>query len=159
MGLLEWGVLQGIVELQGRYDIVAPGPDWDGAVITATSGYAYTTTVPNLDGTWSLAGVMPGTYAVQVEMERYLDASRNGVVVQDEATTTLPQVRLLGGDANDDDIINIQDLSLIGGAYGTTPGDPYWKDQANINDDGIVNILDLVLAGGNYWESSPVAWP
>ena len=46
----------------------------------------------------------------------------------------------------------------MGGAYGTTPGHPYWKDRADINDDGIVNILDLVLAGGNYWESSPVAW-
>ena len=157
--VLGWSDLKGTVELQGRSDIVGPGPDWDGAVITATNGYTYNTTVGNLDGTWSVAEVISGTYTVEVEMERYLDASKTGVVVGDDSTVTLSQVKLLGGDANDDDYINIQDLSLIGGAFGTVPGDTHWKDEANINDDGKVNILDLVLAGGNYHESSPVSWP
>jgi len=151
--VLGWSDLEGTVELQGR-----SGPDWDGAVITATNGYTYNTTVTNLDGTWCVAEVIAGTYTVEVEMERYLDASKTGVVVGDDSTVTLSQVKLLGGDANDDDYINIQDLSLIGGAFGTTSGDPNWNGKADINDDGTVNILDLVLAGGNYHESSPVAW-
>lgn len=151
--VLGWSDLEGIVELQGR-----SGPDWDGAVITATNGYTYATTVGDLDGTWSVAEVISGTYTVEVEMERYLDASKTGVVVGDDSIVVLSQVKLLGGDANDDDYINIQDLSMIGGAFGTASGDLHYNVKADINDDGKVNILDLVLAGGSYHESSPVAW-
>ena len=60
---------------------------------------------------------------------------------------------------NDDDQINIQDLSLIGGKFRLACGDPGWDERADINDDCAVNISDLVLAGGNWHRTSPVPWP
>ena len=53
-------------------------------------------------------------------------------------------LRLLGGDINGDDQINIQDLVLIGVRFGRT------VDSADINGDGKVNIQDLAIAAGNF---------
>jgi len=120
-----------------------------------TGGYTYNTIVDNLDGTWSIAEVVDGTYTVEVEMDRYLDARREGVAVAYLATVTLSQVRLLGGDADDSDKVDLADLVLIGGAYGTSDGGgPLWNPMADINDDKTVNIVDLVLVGGNYGKQS-----
>ena len=148
--VLGWGDLQGSVELQGRV-----GPDWDGAQIAGKDGYIYNTPVADPNGTWSITEVVSGTYTVEVEMDRYLDARREGVAVADLATVTLSQVRLLGGDADDSDKVDLADLVLIGGAYGTSDGGGApWNPKADINDDKTVNILDLVLAGGNYGKQS-----
>ena len=51
-------------------------------------------------------------------MPRYLDAERWVVVSGD--TMALNKVVLLGGDANDDDHIDITDAGIIGGEFGRT---------------------------------------
>ena len=98
-------------------------------------------------------------YSVTVEMSRYLDGWRDNVVVSDGSNTSLPLVTLLGGDANDDDTINILDLSFMGNLFGLSCGDPGFNPQADINDDCAINILDVSLAGNNFGQSSPVPWP
>lgn len=146
-----FGTLQGSVDLQGR-------TDESGGKVTirrATDG-EYSMDITNTDGTWSFTNIPAGEYQVTIEMGRYLDAQKAGVVVSAGGTTTLSKVRLLGGDANDDDEVDIIDGAIIGGQFGLTPPtDP----RADINNDGTVDILDLVLFGGNYMKTSPVAWP
>jgi hypothetical protein len=63
---------------------------------------------------------------------------------EDLGTITLP-----GGDATEDDTINIFDLALIAARYGSN--DP----TADINGDGVVDIYDLVIAAGNMGKSGP----
>jgi hypothetical protein len=92
-------------------------------------------------------------------MARYLDGEKPGQVVIAGGTTTLCQVKVLGGDANDDDVINILDLSFMGFRFGQSIGDPNWDERADINNDGTINILDIVGAGANFNETSPVPWP
>jgi hypothetical protein len=91
-------------------------------------------------------------------MDRYLDSEHLGVVVGASAVT-LPAVTLKGGDANDDCDVNILDLSLMGGRYGLSVGDPGWDDRADINADGTINIQDIVLGGSNFGTTCPVPWP
>jgi len=137
--------VSGVVDLQGR------GDD-SGAVVTFPVGprYAGESDTTDLWGRYDFADVTDADYiSVTVEMERYLDAAAEVTVSGDNMT--LNTVVLLGGDANDDDYINIQDLSIIGGQFGNTV-DPATV-TADINYDGVVNILDLVLAGGNYHET------
>jgi hypothetical protein len=150
--LYNTGTLKGTVEVQGR-----PGR-WQGAEVSIWSlatGYSASMSVINTDGTWEFTGVPAGSYQVNVEMARYLDAQKGeygaGVVVTAGSPTTLSQVKVLGGDTNDDDHIYIGDLSTIGGAFGTTPPS---VASADINNDATVNILDLVLAAGNYGKFS-----
>jgi hypothetical protein len=92
-------------------------------------------------------------------MARYLDAEKAGIEIVAGGTTTLCQVKVLGGDANDDDVINILDLSFIGFRFGRSTGDPGWDERADINNDGTINILDIVGAGANFGKTSPVPWP
>jgi hypothetical protein len=96
---------------------------------------------------------------VFVEMARYLDAEKTDVSVVARDTTTLTQVKLLGGDCNDDCVINILDLSFTGFRFGSSIGDPNWDERADVNNDGTINILDIVGAGANFNETCPVPWP
>ncbi len=143
--VLGTGTIAGTVRLQGRASHAGAVAVADGDSDTTVAAGTFALTVP--EGTWT----------VTVEMPRYLDAVRTGVVVTAGGTTDLPQVLLKGGDANDDDVVDISDASIIGAQFGRVGGaitDP----RADINADGEVDILDLVLMGGNYGDTSPVAW-
>ncbi len=143
------GTVTAKVDLQGR-------ANESGAVLTLwPGGYSGTS---NATGDITIASVPPGTYTAVLAMTLYLDTEKSGVVVTSGGTTALSPVKLLGGDANEDDTINIQDIAIIGGAFDTTPPSVW---NADINADGTVNILDLVLPAGNYLLSSPQPspWP
>jgi len=139
-------IISGQVQLQGR-------SDWSGAVVTAwPTGVTGTT---GADGFYTLPALPVGTYTITVEMARYLDAERVMLLVW--GANDLPTVRLLAGDANDDDAVDIVDMSIIGGKYGSTVNPV--TERADVNADGYVDIVDIVLAAGNYGSASPVTWP
>ncbi|MBN1922207.1 MAG: hypothetical protein JW892_13245 [Anaerolineae bacterium] len=80
--------------------------------------------------------------------------------------TTLNTVILLGGDATDDDMIELSDAVCIGTQYGSaTPvacgsGTGFGAGtSADVNGDGTVDLLDLVLMGGNYEKNSSLWTP
>ena len=137
----------GTIDLQSRTD---------DSGVTFTAGVYSTTT--DTSGYYELT-VPEDTYDVSAEMDRYLDGERTGEVCPAGETVQLPDVTLLGGDANDDCAINILDLSFMGARFGTSTGDASFDPKADINADGAVNILDLAATGGNFWEECPVDWP
>jgi hypothetical protein len=143
--------IKGSVVLQGRTDhsgvLVSA---WSGGVEIANS---------HTDPAGDYALVVPdGTFSVTVKMDRYLDGKKLDVVVGN-GTTTLSAVELLAGDANDDDLVNVQDLAIIGSHFLMVCGDQSWDDRADINNDCYANILDLSLTGINFHRISPVPWP
>jgi hypothetical protein len=170
LSLYGTGNLEGSVDLQGRSN------ESGGTVsISSSAGYADSQPITATDGSWSFSGVPAGSYQVNVEMVRYLDGQKgslgSGVSVSAGTTTTLNQVKLLGGDANDTtdgttpnpgdttaDIIDSGDAAIIGGQFGLSYGG-ITDERANINADDFVDILDLSLMGGNYFKVSPVPWP
>jgi len=99
-----------------------------------------------------------GVYQVRTEAPRYLDALKVGVSVQIGQETALAAVKLLGGDANDDGVINITDLAIIGRAFGSASGSDNWDERADVNGDGAVNICDFTLAASNFGKSEPLPW-
>lgn len=156
-----WLTLYGVGTLQGSVDLQGRTNESGGTVtIMSASGYLESKPITDPGGTWSFTNIPAGEYQVNIEMARYLDAQKGeyggGVVVPPGGTTTLNQVRLLGGDANDDDMVDISDGTIIGGQFGLTPPT---EPRADINNDNTVDILDLVLFGGNYTKTSPVTWP
>lgn len=56
----------------------------------------------------------------------------------------------LAGDLNDDGVIDINDLSMVGDAYGSTSGNPDWNTTTDTNEDGIIDVYDLAIVGRNY---------
>jgi hypothetical protein len=80
-------------------------------------------------------------------MALYLDRTATGMTVVYGMTTTADFV-LLGGDANDDDTINIVDIGIIAVNFGTS------GPAGDINADGTVNIVDIAGAAVNFGLSS-----
>lgn len=123
--------------------------------------------VAGANGNFSIADVPPGTYTVEASYSGYLRAAATGVVVQSGVLTVpVGTVRLLGGDANGDGVINILDVGSVISEFGRT-GVPVRSDAPDcldsddpndINDDGIVNIGDLAIVAGNWGKVGPTAW-
>jgi hypothetical protein len=62
----------------------------------------------------------------------------------------LANVLLLGGDANNDNVIDILDAGCIGRDYGQTPQACGVGGSSDVNGDGVVDMADLTLMSGNY---------
>jgi hypothetical protein len=85
----------------------------------------------------------------------FLPTAYTAVDLSISPLNTLAQLLLLGGDATDNNEIDILDASCIGNAYGGSTNMCSGGAGANsdVNGDGIVNIYDLTLMGGNYSKS------
>lgn len=59
------------------------------------------------------------------------------------------------GDVDHDSDVDIFDIVLCAGAYGSTPSDPNWNIHCDIaNPYWTVDIFDIVIAAGNYGRRS-----
>jgi hypothetical protein len=60
------------------------------------------------------------------------------------------KIKMLG-DINGDGKIDILDLAIAAGAYGTRPGDPEWNPEADLAEpSGYINICDIVTIASRY---------
>lgn len=71
------------------------------------------------------------------------------------ATIDLGAVELRAGDVNDDGVVDILDISAMGGCYtqGAT-----CLPQADFDRDGFIHLADMVAGAGNYLETEPQPW-
>ncbi len=153
--VLEMARLQGQIALQG-----CAACTYSESVIYIMNHYD---TIPiimysSAEG-WYSASLLAGVYTVRVEMPLALDAEITGVSLSAGQVLTLPPVTLLAGDANDDDVINLDDLQTIAGQFGLTGGMPGFDGRADFNQDGVVNLQDAALAAGNFGKTSGVDVP
>jgi hypothetical protein len=148
----------GLFNVVGRIDLQGRAND-TGAVLAfglgVNQGYGpYTSAASDYWGVVNLTNVVADTYQVTVEMDRYLDvdAASNKLVTIDSLKTGLNPLFLLGGDVNDDAVINVLDAQAIGLDYGKSSG--FADINSDINNDGVVNILDIVMVGVNFSRDS-----
>lgn len=59
-------------------------------------------------------------------------------------------VRAVTGDLNGDGHVNILDVAVAAGAFGTRTGDPTFNLDADVNGDGLVDVFDLVAIAINF---------
>ena len=154
--VVEAGSVSGKVILQGR-DYAGHSTRNGGAtVILSVAGGTTTSATPG--GEFSFSSVRPGSYEAQARMDGYLTAVKPGINVV-SGSNDIGTVKLLGGDATHDQMINIQDLAFMGARFnkpsGSWGGNDSWAD---INADNAINILDLTLAGSNFGKAAPQAW-
>ncbi|MGB5048755.1 MAG: hypothetical protein WBO46_07475, partial [Caldilineaceae bacterium] len=100
------------------------------------------------------AGTAGTLYNVRVDAPKYLAAKRTITINPGDTVEYLSatELELRGGDINNDDKINIQDLVLIGVNFDTGTA------SADINGDGTVNIQDLAIAAGNFSLTTDTAY-
>lgn len=135
--------VSGVVRLQGR-------GDWSGAQVDALPGATFGTDPAAVTtDAWGRYAFLAtdDRYIVIVAMARYLSARAE--VEVGGGSTTLSTVELLGGDADGDGRVGINDITSISGLLFGAKVDAA-ATPADINADGWVDILDLALAAGNY---------
>ena len=106
-------------------------------------------------GGFSLVVPARGTYTINARYPGYLQSQKNSVYVAGN-TVDIGPTKLVGGDVNADNCINILDIVSIIGRFGQT-GLPASASE-DINDDGMINILDLTIAAGNFTRCGPTTW-
>ncbi len=106
------------------------------------------TVTPDANGSFTSAAVPAGSYRVIARTDFTLsDAST--VDLSDGSVTGL-SVNLRGGDATNDNAVDIADLLLLIGAYNKTSADPEFLAAADFDFDNANDIADLLILIGNY---------
>lgn len=102
----------------------------------------------NTDGTYAIADIPRQTYTVWVKGEKWLAKT----IALAATVSDIPNINLTlrGGDANNDNYVDISDLLLLIGSYNKTAPDSAYLDAADFNCDGSDDIFDLVLLIANY---------
>ena len=110
-----------------------------------------TSVTANPDGTFSLTAPA-GTYTVFATASGFLSA-QGSAVLNPGSTTTKPNVSLLAGDIDNNNVIDPFDALTIGINYNSAS-----PAAADLNNDGVINVLDLELLAQNYRETGPIVW-
>ncbi len=139
----ETGTIIGYIKLQGR-------TNHGGATVSAGGVSAGTDST----GYFMLSGVPVGTHNVTASMPGYLDHVKSAVLNPDDVLL-LPDVTLLGGDANNDCMVNLFDLVIVAINYRSSPPS---DARADINGNNVVDLYDLVMVGVNLDQACPGPW-
>ncbi len=145
------GTIEGIVERQGTrtdhagVEVIALAMDGRVVATATTAG----------DGSFTLEVPLGGTYDISASYPGCLRANKSSVCVAEDPVD-VGSTKLVGGNVNTDNCINILDIVFIIGDFGLTGLDA--SNPQDINDDGTVNILDLTIAAGNFSRCGPTAW-
>lgn len=105
---------------------------------------------------FSISGVVPGTYDLVVTKAGHLTYTIKGVVVGSSnvdltasSNTNISTITLLAGDLNGDDKINNTDLKTFRNNFGLT-GESVTNQYADITGDGKINNTDLKVFRLNF---------
>jgi hypothetical protein len=99
--------------------------------------------------TSSVAALPAGPYLWRVKNPKYLAGS--GTVNLSGTGTVSIEVGLLKvGDANNDNVITVQDFGILKTTFGKSQGDPGYDDRADFSGDLVVSISDFNLLKGNF---------
>jgi hypothetical protein len=156
--------ITGTVQRQGTpANPNAGGGTWMCSQVKASTGQSTLTTV---SGSFTLA-VPANVFSIEASYSGFLKAAKSFSLPSDGLAYSAGTVRLLGGDANGDGVINILDIGSVISEFGRTglpvrsavAGCAGADDPNDINDDGTVNIGDLAIAAGNWGKVGPIVWP
>jgi parallel beta-helix repeat protein len=162
IGVCGTASVSGKISLQGR---LTPMDAGSVKLVDTGAHFPEITVAFDANGNFSIPNVpvLPtgSTYSIRALHGLYLDNLKTLAPMLPGDSLTGENTRLLGGDADNSALIDISDLTCMGGWFGLsspnfgicgTTGSP------DINKDLKVNIQDLSIAGGNYMKASPQNW-
>jgi len=105
----------------------------------------------NVDGTFSLPTV-EGVWDMVVKKEGCLTYTVKGITVG-EGDILLPEIELVAGDVNGDDMINIMDIGAFRENFGMADGE-ITNIYTDVNNDDMVNIIDMGIFRRNFGKTA-----
>jgi len=116
-----------------------------------------TASTSNSNGVLTIPNIPYGDYTVWVKHPQYLSEPRTIndllpviAITTPNVTMTANPLSFRAGDANDDNLVNITDFSLLATSFGKTIGTIGFDSRTDFNADGIVNISDFSLLATNF---------
>lgn len=135
--------LESCVDMTGAVVTFEFRPQGGGAIFTQTAELSNT-------GAFTLPRVPAGKYTVNVKGDRWL--AKN--ITIDASAGDVSNVNvglLLGGDATNDNSVDVLDLDALISAFDATPSDSNWNGGiADFNCDDSVDVLDLDILIRNF---------
>ena len=132
------------------FDFRAPGTT---NVLYSTTGKLTNTGAGSPYGAYSLTGIPAGTYDVAVKGSKNLRVIAPNIAVV--AAASVPNLTLPGGDADNNNLVDIGDFGILVNAYGgdvSLAGSGY-DSRADFDDNGVVDIGDFGILVNNYGTS------
>ncbi|WP_420593136.1 malectin domain-containing carbohydrate-binding protein [Robiginitalea biformata] len=133
--------------LQGRTDHTADLTVEFYEVGQTTPAYSFTPT-GDAGGTALVQGLPEGAFNVAVKTGKYLQRVVN--VTLAAGANTVDAGQLLAGDIDGNNVVNIDDFTLLAATFALGEGDPGYDEGSDLNGDGVVNIDDFTLLAGNF---------
>ena len=99
--------------------------------------------------TADVSGLPAGIYNWRVKDPKYL-ANAGSVTLAGDPATDVEMGLLRAGDANDDNVCNSTDFSILRNSFGKAPGDPGYDDRADFTGDETVSINDFNVLRNNF---------
>ncbi|MBK8024992.1 MAG: hypothetical protein IPK19_27155 [Chloroflexi bacterium] len=154
VALVEPAAVNAVLLLQGRPP--APHDQWIAQVTV--------TVVPSTGGAPVFHGAVttddvgvfflcltPGDYRMRVQGASSLARVVEILLTAGDNTVIVPE--LVSGDANQDNVVNINDFSMLAAAFGLTSDGPGFDARADFNADGVINISDFSLLASSFGQS------
>jgi hypothetical protein len=94
-------------------------------------------------------GLPPGIYDWRAKGTKHL-ANGGSLSLALMAVTSQEMGLQRAGDANNDNVVSIQDFGIIRNSFGRALGEPGYDDRADFTADQIVNASDFNLLRGNF---------
>ncbi|MBK8027377.1 MAG: carboxypeptidase regulatory-like domain-containing protein [Chloroflexi bacterium] len=104
-------------------------------------------------GGFTVTGLPTGAVNVWIKGSHTLAATVPAVLYAGVNTVNAGMLR--EGDANNDNLVNILDFSLLASSFGASEGQPAYDARADFNDNGFVTISDFSLLAVNFAQSGP----
>lgn len=140
-----------VFEEGSTVNIKVTASDADGQSLSYAIMINGETVSTSADYSWVLDYSSAGTYTIKAVVSDGIDdvSAEHTITIKEQTTTNTDVPRW---DVNEDGIVNVLDITLIGQNYGMTyTGDlPRW----DVNQDGVVNILDLSIVSSHMGETT-----
>lgn len=130
-----------------------PGAD----VLNDTPTYEFnlTTTKSGNSAVCEATGVASGTYDITAISEHTLVNAKRGVVIS-APNTSVDLGTLLEGNAEQDNIVNLDDYAILSMCWRTSEGQAGYDTRTDFDRNELINMADLSLLAANWLSCSPV---
>lgn len=102
---------------------------------------------PTSFGVYTADAPGKGLYSVSVKIGTWL---RKTMVVDTSNGARVQQFRLINGDCDGNNVIDLQDFFILSDSYGLSATDPGYDPRADLNTDQVVDLLDYFILSNNY---------
>jgi len=100
------------------------------------------------NGVLVVGELTPGAYNIRLKHAKALSVAAAETLVAGENMLAFGAIRF--GDANDNNVINITDFSILASTFGSTISTTGYDPRADFNFDNVVNITDFSLLAASF---------